>query len=111
MVSTSEIAPTPVLASFVRCYSYHEPDTKGLGLVKPWHASHEVTMPFCLNAKPLQFSDTQTGLIFTENNYGGVIGIATQYNGALTFNGHYCFFEINFKPGRFGRIYLGNKSA
>ncbi len=105
MVTTSEIAPSPVLASFVRCYSYREFDTKGEELVKPWHASHEVTMPFCLNAKPLQFSNSQAGLTRTANNYGGVIGSATRYNGELTFYGHYAFFEINFRPSGFNKIF------
>jgi AraC-like DNA-binding protein len=105
MVTTFEISPSPVLAPFVRCYSYRELDTNGAGLVKPWHASHEVTMPFCLNAQPLQFSNSQNGLARTADNYGGVIGSATRYNGELTFNGHYTFFEINFRPCGFNQIF------
>lgn len=105
MIITTEIAPSPVLAPFVRCYSYREFDTGGTDLVKPWHAAHEVTIPFCLNAKPLQFFTPQTGLISTASNYGGVIGSATRYNGELTFNGHYIFFEINFRPSGFNKIF------
>ncbi|MEJ7768637.1 MAG: helix-turn-helix domain-containing protein [Chitinophagaceae bacterium] len=105
MVTTSEIAASHVLAPFVRCYSYRELDTKGVDLIKPWHASHEVTMPFCLNARPLQFSNCQKGLKRTANNYGGVIGSATRYNGELTFNGRYVFFEVNFRPSGFNKIF------
>lgn len=105
MVTTFEISPSALLAPFVRCYSYRELDTRSADLVKPWHASYEVTMPFCLNAQALQFSDSQNGLALTANNYGGVIGSATRYNGELTFKGHYIFFEINFRPCGFNQIF------
>lgn len=105
MVSAAEIPPSTRLAPFVRCFTYREFDTNGTDLIKPWHASHEVTIPFCLNARPLQFSSAQIGLIQSANNHGGVIGSATRYNGELTFNGRYIFFEINLRPGGFTKIF------
>jgi len=105
MITTSEIAPSPVLAPFVRCYSFREFDTNGLELKKPWHASNEIAMDFCFKAQPLQFVTPQTGMVLKNSSYGGVIGLGTQYNGELTFNGHYSFFEICFKPNGFNKIF------
>ncbi len=105
MITTSEIAPSPVLAPFVRCYSYREFDTKGLDLIKPWHASHEISMPFFFKAIPVQLINPNTGQVLKKGSYGGVTGLATQYNGLMTFNGCYAFFEILFKPNGFYKIF------
>ncbi len=87
MITSSEVAPAPVLALFVSCYTYREFDTKGVDLIKFWHASHEMSMPFFLKAKPVHFADPQTGRILEKGNYGAAIGAATQYYGDMTFNG------------------------
>ena len=105
MITTSEIAPSPVLAPFVRCYSFREFDTKGLALIRPWQASHEIAMPFFFKAKPVQLINPQTGQILNGGSYGGITGISTQYNGEITFNGCYAFFEISFKPNGFHKIF------
>src|SRR6266498_2314032 len=105
MITASEIAPSPVLAPFVRCYCYREFDTNGFDLIKPWHASHEISMPFFFKAKPVQLIDPATGQILQRGGYGGVTGLATQYNGEMTFNGCYSFFEILFKPNGFNKIF------
>ena len=105
MITTSEIAPSPFLAPFVRCYTYREFDTKGLDLIKPWHASHEISMPFFFKALPVKLIDPQTGEILKKGHYGGVTGLATQYNGEMTFNGSYSFFEIIFRPNGFNKIF------
>jgi|KBSSwiStaDraftv2_1062776.scaffolds.fasta_scaffold6362777_1 hypothetical protein len=44
MITTTEIAPAPALAPFIRCYVYREFDTERFDLVKPWHASHETLL-------------------------------------------------------------------
>jgi AraC-like DNA-binding protein len=105
MVTTSEIAPAPALAPFVRCYSYREFDTKGVDITKPWHATHEITMPFFFDALPVKLVNPQTGAIIQRGKPCGVIGLATQYNGEMTFNGHYAFFQISFKPNGFHKIF------
>lgn len=105
MITTSEIAPLPVLAPFVRCYTYREFDTNGYDLIKPWHASHEISMPFFFKAIPVKLVDPQTGEIVKKGSFGGVTGLATQYNGEMTFNGCYSFFAIIFKPNGFYKIF------
>jgi AraC-like DNA-binding protein len=104
MITTAEIAPSPLLAPFVRCYSFREFDTKGKDLIKPWHASHEVSMSFFFKAKPLQLINPQTGQIIRGGSQIGVTGLSTQYNGEMTFNGTYAFFEIYFKPNGFTKL-------
>lgn len=105
MITTSEIAPAPALAPFVRCYALREFDTKNRDLIKPWHASHEITMPFFFKAMPLHLIDPQTGQILKRGSYGCITGLGTQYNGEMTFNGAYAFFEISFKPNGFNKIF------
>jgi len=105
MVTTSEIAPAPPLAEFVRCYSYREFETYGLDFVKPWHASPDQNIVFFFKAVPVTLIDTATGGIITRGKSCGVVGMATQYNGEMTFNGSYSFFIIHFKPNGFYKIF------
>jgi AraC-like DNA-binding protein len=105
MITTSEIAPSPALAPYVRCYSFREFDTHNTNLTKAWHASHETTMPFFFKALPVKLVDTETGNILKTGNSYGISGLSTQYNGEMTFNGHYAWFEIIFKPNGFCKIF------
>jgi AraC-like DNA-binding protein len=105
MITTSEIAPSPVLAPFVRCYSFREFDTHGMDLTKAWHATHETTMPFFFKALPVKLVDTETGKILKTGGSHGVVGLSTQYNGEMTFNGCYAWFEIIFRPNGFYKIF------
>lgn len=104
MVTNIEIAPAPLLAPFVRCYSYIEFDTNGLDFIRPTNAAHEIAMSFNFKAKPARF--IKPGMVQTfENCYGGVIGLFTQDNGDMVFNGHYIFFEVMFRPTGFYKIF------
>jgi len=105
MITTAEIAPSPALAPFMRCYALRQFDTKGLDLIKPWHASHEVTIPFFFKAQPLHLLNPQTGQILKKGSYGSVTGLGTHYNGDMTFNGCYAFFEISFRPNGFSKVF------
>ncbi len=105
MISSTEIAPAPILGPFVRCYTFREFDTQGNILIKPWHAASEVTMPFFFKAKPLQYINPKTGQILNGGSIGGVTGLGTQYNGEMSFNGYYTLFEICFKPNGFYKIF------
>lgn len=104
MITTSEIAPAPILAPFVRCYSYVEFYTDGLDFIRPTNARHEIAMTFNFKSKPVRAIDSQVVQTF-ENCYGGVVGLFTQDNGDMVFNGHYTFFEIMFKPTGFHKIF------
>lgn len=105
MITTTEIPPAPVLAPFVRCYAFREFDTKGANLLKPWHASHEISLFFFFKAFPVQLTDPKTGNILKKGSYCDIVGIGTQYNGDMIFNGCYAFFEIAFKAGGFNKIF------
>ncbi len=105
MITTSEITASPELLPFVRCYTFREFDTKGLNLVKPWHATHEISMYFYFKALPLQLICPHTGQILKTGTYGGFTGSGTRYNGEMIFNGCYALFEVIFKPNGFTRIF------
>jgi len=105
VVTTTEINPTPVLAPYIRCYAYREFDTYGTDVIKPWHASHEVNIPFFFKAVPVKLVDTSTGKILKTGKNCGVVGLSSQYNGEMTFNGYYSFFQIIFKPNGFYKIF------
>jgi AraC-like DNA-binding protein len=105
MITTTEILPAPPLAPFVRCYAFREFDTRGTNLLKPWHASNEISLFFFFKALPVQLADPRTGEILKKGSYCDIVGIGTQYNGEMTFNGCYAFFEIAFKAGGFNKIF------
>src|SRR5690606_6838224 len=105
MIRTSEIAPSPESLPFVRCYTFREFDTKCLNLVKPWHASHEMSIHFFFKALPLRLISPNTGMTLKTGAYAGFTGSGTKYNGEMIFNGCYAFFEVIFKPNGFTRIF------
>lgn len=105
MVTTSEIAPAPALAPFVRCYSYREFETNGLKFSKPWYASHDQNFVFFFKALPVKLVNASTGEIITRGKSCGIVGTSTQYNGDMVFNGSYSFFIIHFMPNGFYKIF------
>jgi hypothetical protein len=53
-----------------------------------------VNIPFFFKAVPVKLVDTATGKILkTRKNYD-VAGLSSPYNGEMTFNGSYSFFQI-----------------
>lgn len=105
MITTSEIAPSPLLSPFVRCYIYREFDTKKADFVKPKHAVHEVAMHFFFQGLPVKLTDPKTGTVLKTGKRSGVSGMSSQYLGEMTFNGFYSFFEITFRPHGFQALF------
>ncbi|MEP7377362.1 MAG: helix-turn-helix domain-containing protein [Chitinophagaceae bacterium] len=105
MITTTEIPPSPALAAFVRCYTFREFNTCGSNLIKPWNALHETSLFIFFKDKPVQLINPQTGKIIKRGHYAGVMGLATQYNGEMTFNGCYSMFEIIFKSHGFHELF------
>jgi AraC-like DNA-binding protein len=105
MITTTEIQPSPALAPFVRCYTFREFDTHGYNLIKPWNALHETSLFIFFKDKPVQLINPQTGNIIKRGHYAGVMGLSTQYNGEMTFNGCYSMFEILFKSNGFHKLF------
>ncbi len=96
MITTSEIAPSPFLVPFVRCYSHREFDTGGMDIHKPFHASHEISITFFFKAKPLRLTDPKTGQVIKTGSNIDISGLGTHYNGEKTFNGAYSFLKFIF---------------
>lgn len=105
MITTTEIQPALELVPFIRCYSLRRFNTQGHNLVKSWNALHEISMVFFFKDVPVNLVDPQTHQIINNGHNSGVMGAATQYNGEMTFNGAYEFFEIIFKPNGFYKIF------
>ncbi|MEO6948793.1 MAG: AraC family transcriptional regulator [Ginsengibacter sp.] len=104
MITTLQIAPSPALAPFVHSYTYREFDTQGIDLVKPWHASHETNIIFFFEDLPSTLTDS-SGQILKRGKNCDVMGMATKYNGNMTFNGKYSFMQIIFQPHGFHTIF------
>jgi AraC-like DNA-binding protein len=98
MITTSEVKPLPLLAPFVRCYTYREFNTYGYDVTKPKHAVHEIAMHFFFQGLPVKLTDPATGTVLKTGKRSGVSGMSSQFVGEMTFNGFYSFFEIVFTP-------------
>lgn len=105
MITTSEFAPSPALAPFIRSYTYREFDTNGTDIIKPWHASHEASISFFFKDVPVKLTDTTTGKILKRGKNCDVVGMSTRYNGDMTFNGKYSFLQILFQPHGFYTLF------
>jgi hypothetical protein len=94
VITTSEIDLLPVLAPYTRCYAYREFDTYGTEDIKPWHTPHKVNIPFFFKAVPVKLVDTATGKILKAGKNYGMVGLSSQYNEEITFNGSCSLFQI-----------------
>ena len=104
MITTSEIAPSPALAPFIHAYAYRECDTDGLDVVMPWRASHDTNIIFFFKDVPTSVTDI-TGKIVKRGRNCDMMGMATKYNGYMTFNGKYSFLQIIFQPHGFYTLF------
>ena len=105
MITTSEIAPSPALAPFIRTYAYREFDTRGTDVIKPWHASHDTNIIFFFKDVPSSLTDASTGKVLKKGKNCDVVGMSTQYNGDMAFNGKYSFLQIIFQPHGFYTLF------
>lgn len=105
MIITSEIAPSQALAPFIHSYAYREFDTLGTDMIKPWHASHLTNISFFFKEVPAKLSDPVTGKVLKRGKHCDVVGMSTQYNGDMTFNGKYSFLQIIFQPNGYYSLF------
>lgn len=105
MITTSEIAPSPALAPFIKSYSFREFTTHNTDLVKPWHASQDTNIIFFFKDVPTSLTDNISGDILKTGKSCDVMGMSTKYNGEMTFNGNYSFLQIIFQPHGFYTLF------
>ena len=105
MITSLEIAPSPALAPFISCYAFRKFDTNGIDLIKPWQASSEANIIFFFKDLPSKLTDSKTGKVLKEGASCDVVGMSTQYNGDMTFNGKFSFFQILFQPHGFYTLF------
>lgn len=105
MIITSEIAPSLALAPYIRSYAYNEFDTNGTDVIMPWRASSEANIIFFFKDVPNKLTDSITGVILKRGQNCDIVGMSTQYNGDMTFNGKYSFLQILFRPNGFHTLF------
>lgn len=105
MITTSEIAPSPALAPFIRTYAYREFDTKGTDVIMPWRASQDTNIIFFFKDVPATLTDTSSGKVLKRGKVCDVVGMSTKYNGDMCFNGKYSFLQIIFQPHGFYTLF------
>jgi AraC-like DNA-binding protein len=105
MIITAEKVPAPALAPFVHSYAYRAFDTHGTDMIKPWHATRDSNITFFFEDLPLKLADPVTGKVLKTGRYCDVVGVSTQYNGDMYFNGSYSFLQILFQPHGFYTLF------
>jgi AraC-like DNA-binding protein len=113
MITTTELAASPILQPYVRCFSFREFDTKEGVLSKPVPAIHEAYITFILNTTKTTFqktpdpSVTDQTLSF-ENDLKAdvfVLGLQTEFKGVVAFKGRIRLFSIQFRANGFYKIF------
>lgn len=105
MVTTSQILPNPLLSPYVAGYILREFDTCGIDSKRPWIASYYTSITFFFKAKPINLRDPVTGNIIKTGDCISILGLSSEYNGEMTFNGSYSFLELAFKPTGLNEIF------
>ena len=105
MLATTIIPPHPALNEFIFNYSLCISESPVKSLTLPWVAHHDTSLCFYLADKPKQKLNT-----IANNTYGytdkiTLYGLLTECRGAMTFEGNYKTFLIEFKPNGFSRLF------
>ncbi|HXJ98414.1 MAG TPA: AraC family transcriptional regulator [Gelidibacter sp.] len=98
MVTTYCIAPNPILAAYVSSYTLRHFDTGGIDFKRPWFACHLTSIVFFFKDKQINLQNPISGIIIKKCNCINVLGLSSEYNGEMTYNGCYLLFEIAFNP-------------
>ncbi|RXJ49416.1 helix-turn-helix domain-containing protein [Gelidibacter gilvus] len=98
MVTSSHIAPNPILSAYVVNYTLRQFETDGLDIKRPWFASYQTSITFFFKDKPINLRDPIHGKVIKKGDCINILGLNSEYNGEMTFNGSYLFFEMAFRP-------------
>lgn len=105
MITTSHITPNPILSAYVEKYILRQFDTEGITVSRPWFASYYTSLTFFFKAKLIHLRDPINKKIIKTGDRINILGLSSEYNGEMTFNGHYLFLEILFKPMGLNEIF------
>ncbi|HUH27952.1 MAG TPA: AraC family transcriptional regulator [Gelidibacter sp.] len=92
------MAPNPILSAYVANYTLRQFETGGLDITRPWMASYQTSITFFFKDKLINLRDPLHGNIIKKGDYINILGLSSEYNGEMTFNGSYLFFEMAFRP-------------
>lgn len=98
MLTTSLILPHPVLSDFVYNYSLCKSESANINMTSPWFAHHDTSLCFFLGDRPIHITNSNTKNEIESTNKVCLFGLMTHYKGAMTFEGNYNTFIIEFKP-------------
>ena len=98
------IAPHPLLQSFVDDYILSTSEGEKVTLNGAWPASNETSLIFYMADRPSHH--TAEGVISSlQNKHGCVVGLLSQCNGVVSFEGIYHTFIIHFKANGFKKLF------
>lgn len=101
MISTLEVAPSPMLQPYIKSFSLREFDTSEQELIVPLHAIHELYMSFYLNEKLPQLSEAADS-VYEKFLYG----LHTFPRGIVHYTKEqFKVFCIIFKPNGFVQLF------
>ena len=109
VVDAIEIAPSFLLQSFVRCFTYREWDSHDLKICRPLFATHEFSITFNLTEKKFGYIRPEADpLIYPEEVMKSemvITGIGSQFGGFMTDKGKARVFSIIFRSTGFYRVF------
>lgn len=98
MVTSSHLAPNPILSAYVANYTLTQFETGGLEITRPWFASYQTSITFFFKDKLVNLRDPIYAKVIEKGNDINILGLSSEYNGEMTFKGSYLFFEMAFRP-------------
>lgn len=104
MITNYFIPPHPSLQAFADTYILSTSGGEKITLRGAWPASNETSLIFYMADRPSHH--TCEGVISPlQNEHGCIVGLLSQYNGLVSFEGIYHTFIIQFKANGFNKLF------
>ena len=104
LITNFFISPNPYLQSFADNYILSTSNGEKITISGAWPASNEMSLVFYMSDLPSHH--TCEGVISPlKNEHGCVVGLLSQYNGLVSFEGIYHTFIIQFKANGFNKLF------
>ena len=104
MPKITTIAPSAILATFIKDYQLLEFDTIQKELLKLWHALPQTYLIFFLKDKPVGLLHDSNPIDTVGRSNIWIQGLSTHYNGIMKFNGNYSAFMVRFTPNGLNKL-------
>lgn len=104
MLTNYYIKPHPALSAFVDNYILSSSGKDKYSFESCWPASNKTSIAFYLGDKPQHKTVTQSSPTFCGKK-NCIVGVSTGPGGAISFNGRFHTFLVNFKANGISRIF------